>query len=62
MPGLSHWQSPRFFSYFPCSTSVPSQLADILVSGFGVLGFQWIASPACTELEVRRRERRGISS
>ena len=63
MPGLSHWQSPRFFSYFPCNTSVPSMLADLLVSGFGVLGFQWIASPACTELEeVRKRQRTGTSS
>ena len=51
MPGLSHWQHPRFFGYFPSNASLGSVLGDYLSTGLGVLGLSWQASPALTELE-----------
>ena len=52
VPGLTHWQSPNFFAYFPANASGPSILGDLLSSGFGVQGMLWATSPACTELET----------
>ncbi len=52
MPGITHWQSPNFFAYFPANTSGPSILGDLLSSGLGVQGMLWATSPACTELET----------
>ncbi|XP_031627721.1 3,4-dihydroxyphenylacetaldehyde synthase 2-like [Contarinia nasturtii] len=52
MPGMTHWQSPNFHAYYPTATSYPSIVGEIIASGFGVVGFSWICSPACTELEV----------
>jgi aromatic-L-amino-acid decarboxylase len=52
MPGITHWQSPNFFAYFPANTSGPSILAELLSAGLGVQGMSWITSPACTELET----------
>ncbi|MDO9020977.1 MAG: aminotransferase class V-fold PLP-dependent enzyme [Deltaproteobacteria bacterium] len=49
--GLTHWQHPSFFGYFPSSTSPASVLGDFLSSGLGVLGVSWQSSPALTELE-----------
>jgi aromatic-L-amino-acid decarboxylase len=51
LPGLSHWQHPRFFGYFPANSSLASVLGDYLSTGLGVLGLSWQASPALTELE-----------
>jgi aromatic-L-amino-acid/L-tryptophan decarboxylase len=51
LPGLSHWQHPRFFGYFPSNASLASVLGDYLSTGLGVLGLSWQASPALTELE-----------
>ncbi len=51
MPGLTHWQHPRFFGYFPANAALPSVLGDLLSTGLGVLGLNWQASPALTELE-----------
>jgi aromatic-L-amino-acid/L-tryptophan decarboxylase len=51
LPGLSHWQHPRFFGYFPSNASLGSVLGDYLSTGLGVLGLSWQASPALTELE-----------
>jgi aromatic-L-amino-acid decarboxylase len=51
MPGLSHWQSPRFFGYFPANSELASVLGDYLSTGLGVLGLSWQAAPALTELE-----------
>src|SRR4051812_36519182 len=51
VPGLTHWQHPRFFGYFPANTSGPSVLGDLLSAGLGVQGMSWVTSPACTELE-----------
>jgi aromatic-L-amino-acid decarboxylase len=52
MPGITHWQSPNFFAFFPANTSGPSILAELLSAGLGVQGMSWITSPACTELET----------
>jgi aromatic-L-amino-acid/L-tryptophan decarboxylase len=52
VPGLTHWQSPNFFAYFPSNASEPSILGDLLASGLGVQGMLWATSPACTELET----------
>lgn len=53
MPGITHWQSPLFFGYFPCNTSFPSILGDLISSGLGIQGMIWATSPAATELETR---------
>ncbi len=52
MPGITHWQSPNFFAFFPANTSGPSILAELLSAGLGVQGMSWSTSPACTELET----------
>ncbi|HEY53524.1 MAG TPA: aminotransferase class V-fold PLP-dependent enzyme [Caldilineae bacterium] len=52
LPGVTHWQSPNFFAYFPTGASFPSILGDLLSSGFGVQGMLWATSPAATELET----------
>jgi aromatic-L-amino-acid decarboxylase len=52
LPGVTHWQSPNFFAYFPCNASGPGILGDLLSSGLGVQGMLWSTSPACTELET----------
>jgi aromatic-L-amino-acid/L-tryptophan decarboxylase len=52
LPGITHWQSPNFFAYFPSNNSFPSILGDLLSSGLGVQGMLWATSPACTELET----------
>ncbi len=52
VPGLTHWQHPDFFAYFPSNTSYSSILGELLSAGLGVQGMSWITSPACTELET----------
>jgi aromatic-L-amino-acid decarboxylase len=52
LPGVTHWQSPNFFAYFPCNASGPGILGDLLSSGLGVQGMLWSTSPACTDLET----------
>src|SRR4051812_8526426 len=51
VPGLSHWQHPQFFGYFPCNGTLASVLGDFMSTGLGVLGLSWQSSPALTELE-----------
>jgi aromatic-L-amino-acid decarboxylase len=51
MPGITHWQSPRYFAYFPANSSEPSVFAEFLTAALGVQGMKWITSPAATELE-----------
>lgn len=51
MPGITHWQHPRFFGYFPASGLLASVLGDLLSSGLGVIGLAWQSSPALTEVE-----------
>jgi aromatic-L-amino-acid decarboxylase len=51
LPGLTHWQHPRFCGYFPANAALASVLGDLVSTGLGVLGLNWQASPALTELE-----------
>ncbi|HTV58051.1 MAG TPA: aminotransferase class V-fold PLP-dependent enzyme [Verrucomicrobiae bacterium] len=53
LPGVTHWQSPNFFAYFPSNNSFPSILGEMLSAGLGVQGMLWATSPACTELETQ---------
>jgi len=53
LPALTHWQSGRFFGYFPANASGPAILAELLSAGLGVQGMLWSTSPACTEVETR---------
>lgn len=52
LPGVTHWQHPGWFAYFPTGASGPSVLADLVSSGLGIQGMLWSTSPACTELET----------
>jgi len=52
MPGITHWQSPSFFAFFPANVSGPSILGELVSAGLGVQGMLWATSPACTELET----------
>jgi len=51
MPGMTHWQHPRFFAYFPANAAPPSMLAEMLVSTIAAQCMLWQTSPAATELE-----------
>src|SRR5437867_1942531 len=51
LPGLSHWQHPNFYGYFPANGELASVLGDYLSTGLGVLGLSWPSSPALSELE-----------
>lgn len=53
MPGITHWQSPNWFAYFPANTSGASILGDLAASGLGVQGMLWSTSPAATEIEAK---------
>ncbi len=53
LPGITHWQSPKFFAFFPANASGPAILGDLLSSALGVQGMLWATSPACTELETQ---------
>jgi aromatic-L-amino-acid/L-tryptophan decarboxylase len=52
LPGITHWQSPNFFAFFPSNTSGPAILGELLSAGLGIQGMLWATSPACTELEM----------
>jgi aromatic-L-amino-acid decarboxylase len=52
MPGITHWQSPNFYAYFPANASGPAILGELLSAGLGVQGMLWQTSPACTEVET----------
>lgn len=51
MPGITHWQHPSFFGYFPANSMLSSVLGDFLSTGLGVIGLSWQSSPALTEVE-----------
>jgi aromatic-L-amino-acid decarboxylase len=52
LPGITHWQSPKFHAFFPGNSSYPAVLGELLAAGFSVQGMLWSTSPACTELET----------
>jgi aromatic-L-amino-acid/L-tryptophan decarboxylase len=51
VPGMTHWNHPGWFAYFPCNNSPPSILAEMLTATLGAQGMSWVTSPAATELE-----------
>ena len=53
LPGVTHWNHPRFFAYFPANNSGPSILGEMLSAGLGVNAMLWQTSPAATELEEK---------
>lgn len=56
LPGITHWQHPRFYGYFPANTSEPSVLAEMLTAAIGAQCMSWLTSPAATELEQQMME------
>ena len=56
IPGMTHWQHPSFFAYFPANSSFPSLLAEMLMSTMGAQCMIWETSPAAAELEERMME------
>ncbi|KAK7873607.1 hypothetical protein R5R35_009297 [Gryllus longicercus] len=52
MPGMTHWQSPRFHAYYPTGSSFAAMVGEMLSAGLGCIGFSWAASPVATELET----------
>lgn len=52
LPGVTHWQSPNFFGYYPSNSSIAGFLGEMMSAGLNVVGFSWITSPAATELEM----------
>ena len=53
MPGITHWQSPNFFAYFPANSSYPSLLAEMIISAIAAQCMKWETSPAAAELEEK---------
>ena len=53
MPGITHWQSPNFFAYFPANSSYPSLLAEMVTACLGAQCMIWETSPAAAELEEK---------
>jgi aromatic-L-amino-acid decarboxylase len=51
VPGMTHWNHPGWFAYFPCNNSPPSILGEMLTATMGAQGMSWVTSPAATELE-----------
>ncbi|CAN6904421.1 unnamed protein product, partial [Brassica oleracea] len=52
LPGVTHWQSPSFFAYYPANSSVAGFLGEMLSAALNIVGFSWVSSPAATELEM----------
>ncbi|CDR99979.1 hypothetical protein, partial [Sporisorium scitamineum] len=52
MPGITHWQHPNFYGYFPCNASFEGAIADLYCASISNPGFNWSVSPSVTELEV----------
>jgi tyrosine decarboxylase len=52
IPGITHWMNPTFYAYFPCNGSTAGFIGEMLSTGFNVVGFNWLSSPAATELET----------
>ncbi|PON80533.1 Aromatic-L-amino-acid decarboxylase [Parasponia andersonii] len=52
IPAMTHWLSPNFFAFFPATVSTAAFLGEMLCTGFNAVGFNWLASPAVTELEM----------
>src|SRR4030042_31097 len=53
MPGITHWQNPNFFAYFPANSSPPSILAEMIIATISAQCMNWETSPAAAELEEK---------
>jgi aromatic-L-amino-acid decarboxylase len=53
LPGITHWQSPKFFAYFPANSSIPSLYAEMITAAIGAQCMKWETSPSAAELEER---------
>ena len=51
LPGVTHWQHPRFFAYFATTASPPGIIAELIAATLNQVAFIWRTSPAATELE-----------
>lgn len=51
LPGITHWNHPNYFAYFPSNATLPSVLGDFICSGLGGIGLNWQSMPALTEVE-----------
>ncbi|KAJ4831639.1 Tyrosine/DOPA decarboxylase 5, partial [Turnera subulata] len=51
IPGITHWQSPNYFAYFHSRGSTAGFVGEVLSAGFNIVGFNWMSTPAATELE-----------
>ncbi len=51
LPGITHWNHPNYFAYFPSNATLPSVLGDLICSGIGGIGLNWQSMPALTEVE-----------
>ena len=54
LAGVTHWQSPNFYAYYPANSSFPGILGEMLSAAFNVIGFSWRGCPAATDLETVR--------
>jgi aromatic-L-amino-acid decarboxylase len=52
LPGVTHWDHPRYFAYFPAGTSEPAILAELLAATLNSVALLWRTAPASTELEA----------
>lgn len=52
--GMTHWQSPNFFAYYPANSSFPGILGEMLSAAFNIIGFSWRGCPPATDLETAR--------
>lgn len=52
LAGVTHWQSPNFFAYFPANSSFPGILGEMLSAALNIIGFSWRGCPAATDLET----------
>lgn len=52
LQGVTHWQSPGYFAYFPSNSSTAGFLGEMLSAGINIVGFSWMSCPAATELEI----------
>ena len=52
LAGVTHWQSPNFYAYYPANSSFPGILGEMLSAAFNVIGFSWRGCPAATDLET----------
>lgn len=52
LPGVTHWQSPNYFAYYPSNSSIAGFMGEMLSAGLNIVGFSWVTSPAATELEM----------